>query len=351
MPDEIKEPKVQPKGAGGGAAFTPVLGSLGASLLSSAANVALAQGQRSHDVRMWNMQNEYNSPANQVKRLRAAGLNPGLNSSVGVGNNESSAGGQTAPTVDFSPIAQGVRDSVDLYQQKRMQDAQIDYQNQNTYNLAIRNRYENTRQILELDKLLSDKNLSDATRRFYEQERNRLIKENSWIDQRNSSMVALNDAQASQARAEEVKTQLVNDYQRVINFYAPKHQRLIMNNLMAEYSQMMSAVELNNANAANALAMEAVNKAEKILVDQQGESAKIDKNTKNRMASAIVAEAYAKAREAEAAAGIAQRGNRHGTLWPKFVGSSEDNNLERRYAKLKGKKLVPSYSSSSSGVR
>ena len=180
MAEEVKTPT---PGVGGGAAYAPVLGSVASSLLQNAANYALAQGQRSHDVRMWQMQNEYNSPRNQVARLRAAGLNPGLNSNIGTGENASHAGGQTAPVTDFSPIAQGLRDSVDLYQQKRMQDAQIAYQNQNTYNLAIRNRYENTRQILELDKLISDKNTSDSQRRFYEQERERLIKENSWIDQ------------------------------------------------------------------------------------------------------------------------------------------------------------------------
>ena len=169
MPDDNKnlaEGLKSVKGVGGGAAFAPVLGSVASSFLNGVANVALQRSQQRYDREMWNLQNEYNSPENQVKRLRLAGLNPGLNDSVGTGSNDSSAGGQAPPTVDFSPIAQGMRDSVDLYQQKRMQDAQIDWQNQNTYNLAIKNRYENTRQILELDKLLADKDLQDSTRRF-----------------------------------------------------------------------------------------------------------------------------------------------------------------------------------------
>lgn len=44
--------------------------------------------QYQHDVDMWNMANQYNSPAEQMKRYRAAGLNPNLvaGSSTGAGN-------------------------------------------------------------------------------------------------------------------------------------------------------------------------------------------------------------------------------------------------------------------------
>ena len=332
MADEVKTPS---PGAGGGAAYAPILGSLGSTLLQNAANYALAQGQRSHDVRMWQLQNEYNSPKNQVSRLRQAGLNPGLNQSVGTGENANHAGGQTAPVADFSPIAQGMRDSVDLYQQKRMQDAQIAYQNQNTYNLAIRNRYENTRQILELDKLISDKNTSDSQRRFYEQERARLIKENSWIDQRNSSQIALNDAQAGQARAAEVESQTRADYQRIVNLYAPKNQQLVLNNLMAQYSEIMSAAAANNAAAANSYAMEALNKANEQIAKTHGDAAKLDYKTQRTIQQAVVREAYAKARQAEAETDISLRAARVGSLWTKFMGSKHDDNIKSRVDNLK----------------
>ena len=325
MADEVKTPA---PGSGGGAAYAPILGSLGSTLLQNAANYALAQGQRSHDVRMWQMQNEYNSPRNQVARLRQAGLNPGLNSNIGTGENANHAGGQTAPVTDFSPIAQGMRDSVDLYQQKRMQDAQIAYQNQNTYNLAIRNRYENTRQILELDKLISDKNTSDSQRRFYEQERERLIKENSWIDQRNSSQIALNDAQAGQARAAEVESQTRADYQRIVNLYAPQNQQLVLNNLMAQYSEIMSAAAANNASAANSRAMEALNRANEQIAKTRGDSAKLDYKTQRTIQQAVVREAFAKARQAEAETDISRQNAKYGTLWTKFMGSQHEQNVQ-----------------------
>lgn len=332
MDEEVKTPS---SSFGGGAAFAPVLGSVASSLLSSVANYALAQGQRSHDVRMWQMQNEYNSPRSQVIRLRAAGLNPGLNQSVGTGENSQHAGGQTAPTVDFSPIAQGMRDSVDLYQQRRMQDAQIAYQNQNTYNLAIRNRYENTRQILELDKLISDKNTSDSQRRFYEQERERLIKENSWIDKRNSSQIALNDAQAGQARAAEVESQVRSDYQKIVNLYAPRNQQLVLNNLMAQYSQIMSAAASNNAAAVSSLAQAALNRANEQIAKTHGDAAKLDYKTQRTIQQAVVREAFAKARGAEAQTEISRQGARYGTLWSKFMGTKHEENVHNRINSLK----------------
>lgn len=46
-----------------------------------------ADKQNEYNLQMWNMQNAYNTPANQVERLRAAGLNPNLFYSQGnVGN-------------------------------------------------------------------------------------------------------------------------------------------------------------------------------------------------------------------------------------------------------------------------
>lgn len=324
MAEEVKTPS---SGIGGGAAFAPVLGSVASSLLQNAANYALAQGQRSHDVRMWQMQNEYNSPRNQVARLRAAGLNPGLNSNIGTGENAVHAGGQTAPVTDFSPIAQGLRDSVDLYQQRRMQDAQIAYQNQNTYNLAIRNRYENTRQILELDKLISDKNTSDSQRRFYEQERQRLIKENSWIDQRNSSQIALNDAQAGQARAAEVESQTRAEYQKIVNLYAPKNQQLVLSNLMATYSQIMSAAASNNAAAVSSLTQAALNRANEQIAKTHGAAAKLDYQTQRKIQQAVIRESFAKVQQAEAEASISRAGAKYGTLWTKFSGFKHEQNV------------------------
>ena len=180
-----------------------LVGSVASSLMGNSSNLKLAREQREWDYKMWKENNEYNTPQNQVKRLRDAGINPALaltNGSLQSGISQSTAGGQQAPQMDFSPIAQGVRNSVDLYQQKRFQDAQIENLNEQTVNQSIKNRYENQRQIIELDKLLADKNLSDSQREYYLQERDRLVQENKWIDRRNSTNIHKTMMEAFQAQ-------------------------------------------------------------------------------------------------------------------------------------------------------
>ena len=144
------------------------IGSVASTLLGNSVNVQLAREQREWDYKMWKENNEYNTPLNQMKRLRSAGINPGLamsNGLMGNGLSSQTAGGQTAPMVDFSPIAQGIQQSVDLYQQKRMQDAQINKLNSETVNQSIKNRYENQRQIIQLQQALENKDLTSSHRK------------------------------------------------------------------------------------------------------------------------------------------------------------------------------------------
>lgn len=64
------------------------------------ANMELAQYQYEKNLEMWNRQNEYNTPAAQVARLREAGLNPVLAMSGGVTNQAS-----TPPSYDRPQLA------------------------------------------------------------------------------------------------------------------------------------------------------------------------------------------------------------------------------------------------------
>ena len=118
------------------------IGSVASTLLGNSQNVKLAREQREWDYKMWKENNSYNTPQNQVQRLRDAGLNPALamqNGLLGSGMSNQSAGGQQAPVTDFSPIAQGIQNSVDLYQQKRLQDAQIEKLESESQNQSIKN--------------------------------------------------------------------------------------------------------------------------------------------------------------------------------------------------------------------
>jgi len=82
--------------------------------------------QRQDALADWNMQNEYNSPLQQMERLKAAGLNPNLvygngataQSTQGVRASQSGTYAPKAPQIDFAGVASGVL-------QARMQNVQI----------------------------------------------------------------------------------------------------------------------------------------------------------------------------------------------------------------------------------
>lgn len=57
------------------------------------------QRQQSDNVAFWNQQNEYNSPEQQIKRLREAGINP----AVMYGGNAAGAAGQAGPIENARP--------------------------------------------------------------------------------------------------------------------------------------------------------------------------------------------------------------------------------------------------------
>ncbi|WGL31398.1 DNA pilot protein [Dipodfec virus UOA04_Rod_1021] len=83
------------------------VGSIGGALIGSnsssnavkqqnAGNMELAKYAYQQNLEQWNRENEYNTPANQIARLRAAGLNPNLM------YGDSSAGGVSASSPNFN---------------------------------------------------------------------------------------------------------------------------------------------------------------------------------------------------------------------------------------------------------
>ena len=101
---------------------------LGAQSSANSTNMELAQYAFDRSVDMWRMQNAYNSPSQQMERLRAAGLNPNLVYGSGsvVGNNAGSPPSYNAPHIN--PVSNGgfVSDAVQhgLFTSKQL--AQMD---------------------------------------------------------------------------------------------------------------------------------------------------------------------------------------------------------------------------------
>lgn len=82
---------------------------------------------------MWNLQNEYNSPAQQMARIRAAGLNPNLVYGNGVTGNSSGSTPQYEPVKFNAPTMQayrgwnlGISDAISQFLAYRTAKAQVD---------------------------------------------------------------------------------------------------------------------------------------------------------------------------------------------------------------------------------
>lgn len=143
------EPLPQPTGGGGGGDWVGALIGAGTAVYTTIeqkkaqerqnqANRELAQYQYDKQLEMWNLQNDYNSPLNQINRLKAGGLNPALmygsGAGGGVSGNASDYPKYNAPNMvqEFAPITQALPEMINAYQSFKMRQAQIDNVKANT---------------------------------------------------------------------------------------------------------------------------------------------------------------------------------------------------------------------------
>lgn len=185
------------------------VGSVVGSALTNFLNDSQNQAQRDWSEMMWNKQNEYNTPANQMKRLRSAGINPHFAISggqLGTGNASSQAA-MTSPTpYDFSPIGEGVARSVELFQQKRIQDADIGLKNAQAENWRAKNVTQYYRDLSEIRSILNSADLTD-------QQRKNLRAQEHEIWTNIQSLAERNEVEIDKARSE---TYLNNSLEREV---------------------------------------------------------------------------------------------------------------------------------------
>lgn len=97
--------------------------------------------QRQHSLQDWTMQNEYNSPAAQMQRLKMAGLNPNLVYGKGAdnvsGTVRSADAGSWNPQAPKFELGAAAQTGLSAYYDTQMKQAQID--NLKTQNTAIAN--------------------------------------------------------------------------------------------------------------------------------------------------------------------------------------------------------------------
>ncbi|AXH78087.1 MAG: DNA pilot protein [Microviridae sp.] len=90
------------------------------------ANQKMAEYQYSKDLQMWNMQNEYNSPKQQMQRYSQAGLSPNLIYGQGNSGNATTLPKYSAPRQDYNYQPRDYTKVIGQYQDFTMRQAQID---------------------------------------------------------------------------------------------------------------------------------------------------------------------------------------------------------------------------------
>ena len=263
-------------GSGAARAALPVRGSLASTYLSNKANAEATKYASDLDYQKWREYLDYSDPKEQVRRMRNAGMNPALamaNGAIDSGNPSSPAAETKYPTYDFSPIAQGMRDSVDLYQNYRLQNAQIDNMNAQTQNQRIRNNYEDRRQFLELVKIRNEGNLSEKQKELVDSQIEMLGKQIGAFDAQNSADLHLKEMQAKEHESHADYLRAQESYQKIVNQYAPQERKKILRNLDATYKDILSSAYEHNELAARQAAERALINARKEGVDISNEVA------------------------------------------------------------------------------
>lgn len=146
-----------------------VIGSVASNKRNNATQIQLAGQQNQWNVEQWNRMNDYNSPLNQMQRLRSAGLNPSLaygGGLVDAGSSSSPAASAELPNTrpssydGLANIGDGLNQLSGRVQQQPLIDAQADYYSQ----LADAERIDNvTRGKQNALKIVQSETLIDKT--------------------------------------------------------------------------------------------------------------------------------------------------------------------------------------------
>lgn len=229
----------------------------------------------------------YNSPEALKNRYLKAGINPylamsGSGASGGSGSIGSSVGSppkydnpsmipmqQGSPAVAYTGFGVGASKMMDFHLAAERQQADI---------AALRTRTD----LAALETFAKIKNY-DFNNQHLKSMTNQVMQDIRFNDENWSVRSRALDLANQKIETDMNYQKSMLEYQNIVNKYAPKHQQQILNNLAAEYDQIYSAVLLNDENAALAAANRAL--------------VNVDKEIKEKMADAIVDDAYNKANE------------------------------------------------------
>lgn len=186
-----------------------VLG-LNAQQKANEANIALAREQMQWQEKMWNKQNEYNTPSAQMERFRAAGINPYLAmTSMQSGNSSTLPAVSSLPQVhpeDYSFVGNTLGRAADIAMKKE-QVAGLQMDNKAK---AIGLLHENERLLLELEEKRSHL-------RKEGKETEALDAQIYALETSNKYLVGSLEAKSETDRLTNIRLDLENEYQKLVN--------------------------------------------------------------------------------------------------------------------------------------
>lgn len=238
-------------------------------------NWQIAQQNNAFNERMWNKQNEYNTPQMQRARLEAAGINPYLmldGSSAGIAESAPSAdtsGTQVAPDIG-STIAGGYQAFGNSISSAASQIAQMSFQNDlqsanvaktqaEAQNADLQNQYDGLRNQFAAAQFLADLRLKQYQGKISKYDAQYL---RDSMQDRLDSVKFQNSLSGSQASYYSQMAGLT-DVQRQIEetnlHWLPQEKQAGLAATLQNIRTMVSEMGLNYAQAKNAFAMAALN--------------------------------------------------------------------------------------------
>lgn len=268
-----------------------VLGT-GANIISTAmtnrANERMQQQQNKWNLELWQLNNDYNSPAAQMQRLKAAGLNPdlmyGQNSGGASGNSPAPAQGtQPIPKQPFrvDPYLTAQLKLLASQTYKNNMDGKVsDIQAQNDEEFMKIERWQKigfteAQQGYLLEMTRKEHELGDKIA----QETENLKVEHTRLQEAINTQVAQTDLLMQQGRKEEAAywlllaqeegQQLSNERQKIINQYLPQQQQAEIKLKHAKAYEAIKAGEEHAAGATLKTQQAETEKAKQKLIGQQ----------------------------------------------------------------------------------
>lgn len=249
---------------------------------------------------------EYNSPVNQVKRLRKAGINPAFaleQGALDAGNASSPA--PPMPQFDVNSLAQGVRDGFQLRLQKDLTDSEVRQNDANAYAQEMANKFSLQKNLLDLYRLRSAAEKDSKEASLLDEEIKLRQKDLESYDKRINASVGKQEAESRYIDAQA-------KYQEIVNQFAPDQQKALLKQVNAKTSELIAAASEHNASAVRQIAEKAVAEARKEGLDIANDQA-------DAMVDAIVNKAYADYEKSWYEAGSAWKqfeGGKVGSLVP-----------------------------------